>query len=229
MNEPHVAEPASAPPIRLDAIEARILGSLIEKQATTPDAYPLTLNAVVTACNQKSSRDPVSDHEPGEVGHALRELEGKGLVTGSLAARASRYAHRFDAGYNVTARQRALLGLLLLRGPQTINELFLRSERLATFADAGEVRDVVERLSTREPALVACIGRAHGQRDDRWMHLLCGPVSAVTPTTAPASDDDSGPISGPTLGERVARLEALVERLQADLAALRGDGSDATA
>lgn len=227
MNEPHAAETASAEPIRLDAIEARILGSLIEKQATTPDAYPLTLNAVVTACNQKSSRDPVSDHEPGDVGHALRELEGKGLVTGSLAARASRYAHRFDAGYNVTARQRALLGLLLLRGPQTINELFSRSERLATFADAGEVRDVIERLSTREPALVACVGRASGQRDDRWMHLLCGPVSTVEPTAASATPFESGPSSGSSLGERVARLEALVERLQADLTALRGSGSDA--
>ena len=220
-------EAQAAPvPILLDAIEARILGSLIEKQATTPDAYPLTLNAVVTACNQKSSRDPVSDHEPGEVGHALRELEGKGLVTGSLAARASRYAHRFDAGYNVTTRQRALLGLLLLRGPQTIHELFVRSERLATFADAAEVREVVERLSTREPALVACVGRAAGQRDDRWMHLLCGPVSAVEPSVAGTTPGESAASSGASLAERVARLEALVERLHADLDDLRGNGSD---
>lgn len=221
MIEPQASGESSPVPILLDAIEARILGSLIEKQATTPDAYPLTLNAVVTACNQKSSRDPVSEHEPGEVGHALRELEGKGLVTGSLAARASRYAHRFEVAYNVTTRQRALLGLLLLRGPQTINELFLRSERLASFADAGEVRDVVERLSTRDPSLVACVGRASGQRDDRWMHLLCGPVTAVEPT-ATSSPDATTQGATASLAERVARLEALVDALQAELVALRG-------
>lgn len=221
MSEPHGSASGSAVPILLDAIEARILGSLIEKQATTPDAYPLTLNAVVTACNQKSSRDPVTEHEPGEIGHALRELEGKGLVTGSLAARASRYAHRFELGYNVTTRQRALLAMLLLRGPQTVNELFLRSERLATFADAGEVREVVERLSTRDPALVACVGRASGQRDDRWMHLLCGPVTSVEPTAATSHDAPATSGATASLAERVDRLDALVEALQADLATLR--------
>ncbi|MBN8481094.1 MAG: YceH family protein [Xanthomonadales bacterium] len=211
---------AATPAAPLSAIEARILGSLIEKQATTPDAYPLTLNAVVTACNQKSNREPVSDYEPGEVGHALRELEGRGLVAGSLAARASRYAHRFDAGYHVTARQRAVLGLLLLRGPQTLNELLQRSERLAEFADAGEVREVVERLATREPALVACVGRAPGQREDRWMHLLCGPVVAVA-----ASAPGAAPVTGhaATLAERVTRLEAIVATLEAELAAMRGE------
>ena len=211
------ASPAPAIPL-LAPVEARILGSLIEKQATTPDAYPLTLNAVVTACNQKTSREPVSDYEAGEVGHALRELEGRGLVAGSLAARASRYAHRFDAGYHVTARQRVLLGLLLLRGPQTLNELFQRSERLAEFADAGELRDVVDRLATREPALVTCVGRAPGQREDRWMHLLSGPVEAVAPTPAPL---DPPPDHAPSLAARVTRLEAVVAALEAELAALR--------
>ena len=213
------ARPGPAMPAPLAAIEARILGSLIEKQATTPDAYPLTLNAVVTACNQKTSREPVSDYEAGEIGHALRELEGRGLVAGSLAARASRYAHRFDAGYHVTARQRAVLGLLLLRGPQTLNELLQRSDRLAPFADVGELRDVVERLVSREPALVACIGRAPGQREDRWMHLLCGPVEAVAPT--PASHDPA-PDQAPSLAARVARLEAVVAALEAAVASMRG-------
>ncbi len=217
MSDDTVRTAAMPPP--LAAIEARILGSLIEKQATTPDAYPLTLNAVVTACNQKTSREPVSDYEAGEVGHALRELEGRGLVAGSLAARASRYAHRFDAGYHVTARQRAVLGLLLLRGPQTLNELLQRSERLAEFADAEELREVVERLATREPALVACIGRAAGQREDRWMHLLCGPVQTVAPSPAAPESPTDEPMS---LAARVARLEAVVAALEADLARLRG-------
>ncbi len=209
------ATPADPRPIQLDAIEARILGCLIEKQATTPDSYPLTLNAVVLACNQKSNRDPTMDLEAGEVGHALRQLEGKGLVTGSLAARASRYAHRFDAGYNVTSRQRALLGLLLLRGPQTLNELYVRSERLAEFADADEVRNVLDRLASVEPAFVVCLPRASGQREDRWMHLLCGPVEARPASPAPAH------AAGASIAERVARLEALVDVLHEELAALR--------
>lgn len=205
--------------IPLDAIEARILGSLIEKQATTPDTYPLTLNAVVAACNQKSNRDPATDFEAGDVGHALRQLEGKGLVTGSLSARTSRYAHRFDGGYNVTARQRALLGLLLLRGPQTLNELYVRSERLADFPDAEEVRTVLERLATRSPALVTRLGRAAGQREDRYMHLLCGPVSPDMLASATASNTTNE--SRGTLAERVAQLESQLADLQAEVAELR--------
>lgn len=206
--------------IQLDAIEARILGSLIEKQATTPDTYPLTLNAVVAACNQKSNREPTTDFEAGEVGHALRQLEGKGLVHGSLSARTSRYAHRFDAGYNVTARQRALLGLLLLRGPQTLNELYVRSERLADFPDAEEVRTVLERLAARSPALVTRLGRAAGQREDRYMHLLCGPVSPEM-YAHPASSASAHEPRSSGLTERVAQLESLVAALQGEVAELR--------
>lgn len=208
---------AVALPIQLDAIEARILGSLIEKQATTPDAYPLTLNAVVSACNQKSNRDPPMELEPGEVGHALRQLEGKGLVTGSLASRASRYAHRFDAGYNVTSRQRALLGLLLLRGAQTLNELYVRSERLADFPDTDEVRSVLDRLAAITPAFVVRVPRASGQREDRYMHLLCGPVDISEHRVVAVS----APESRGGLGERVAHLEARVDALHIELAELR--------
>ncbi|HQV72895.1 MAG TPA: YceH family protein, partial [Dokdonella sp.] len=206
--------------------EARILGSLIEKQATTPDAYPLTLNAVVAACNQKSSRDPISQYEPGEVGHALRQLEGKGLVSGTLSARASRYAHKFETGYHVTTRQRALLALLMLRGPQTLNELYSRSERLADFPDADEVRTVLERLASRAPALVVRLQRAAGQREDRYMHLLCGTVS---PDTA-MQLVDSPERPAPGLSERVSQLESLVAQLQeviAELQARPGNGGPA--
>ena len=204
--------------IELEAIEARILGCLIEKQATTPDAYPLTLNAVVAACNQKSNRDPTTAYEPGEIGHALRQLEGKGLVAGTLSARASRYAHRFENGYGVTTRQRALLALLMLRGPQTLNELFSRSERLADFPDADEVRTVLDRLASRMPALVVRLHRAPGQREDRYMHLLCGPV---TMDAAMAADADAPTRAGGGLGERVAQLESLVAQLQEVVAELQ--------
>ena len=209
--------------IELEDIEARILGSLIEKQVTTPDAYPLTLNAVVAACNQKTNRDPMTHYEAGEVGHALRQLEGKGLVSGSLSARASRYAHRFETSYNVTLRQRALLALLLLRGPQTLNELTTRSERLADFPDAEEVRSVLERLASRIPAMVVRLHRAPGQREERYMHLLCGPVSM----DAAMASTESNPATTPGLGERVSQLESLVAQLQevvAELQARPGHG-----
>ena len=203
--------------IELEAIEARILGSLIEKQATTPDAYPLTLNAVVSACNQKSSREPMSHYEPGAVGHALRQLEGKGLVTGTLSARASRYAHKFETGYNITSRQRTLLALLMLRGPQTLNELFSRSERLSDFPDADEVRSVLDRLASRTPAMVVRLHRAPGQREDRYMHLLCGPVSL----DAAMSISDLPEKSTGGLTERVSQLESLVAQLQEVIAELQ--------
>lgn len=201
--------------IELEAIEARILGCLIEKQATTPDAYPLTLNAVVSACNQKSNRHPMTHYEPGEVGHALRQLEGKGLVTGTLSARASRYAHRFELGYNVTLRQRALLALLMLRGPQTLNELYSRSERLSDFTDTDEVHSVLDRLASRAPALAVRLHRAPGQREERYMHLLCGPVSM----DAAIDDAPDKPTSG--LVERVNQLESLVAQLQEVIAELQ--------
>lgn len=211
--------PPAATPAPLDAVQARILGCLVEKQATTPDVYPLTLNAVVAACNQKTNREPVSDYDAGTVGHALRELEGRGLVTGSLAARASRYAHRFDAGYGITPRQRALLAVLMLRGAQTANELLTRCERLADFGGADEVREVLDRLATREPAFVVCIGRAAGQREDRWMHLLCGPVDVAEALSAHASA--RADTTQETLAVRVERLESLVESLQVELGNLR--------
>ena len=179
-------ETALAP---LSAIEARILGCLVEKQATTPEAYPLTANAVLMACNQKNNREPVLELEPGEVGHALREMEGKGLVRSVHGARAQRYEHRFATKWSVTARQQALLSVLLLRGPQTLAELHARSDRLAAPADLEEVRQTLERLMQRAPALVVKLGRAAGQREDRYMHLLCGPVFAAD--YAGAADDDA--------------------------------------
>lgn len=219
-----IDEGGSTPLLTLEPIEVRILGCLLEKQATTPDAYPLTLNAVVTACNQKSNREPVTHFEPGEVGHALRQLEGKGLVRGSLAARASRYAHCVDTTYNVTSRQRAVLCLLFLRGPQTLGELLTRSDRLGDFADLDDVRAVVERLCTREPALVVNMGRSAGQREDRYMHLLCGPVAASNPALAaqPASEADID------LVDRVAELEVLVAQLQDAVAALQASAGESS-
>lgn len=201
----------------LDAEEARVLGCLIEKESATPESYPLTQNATVTACNQKTSRVPVMKLDPGRVGQTLRKLEQRGLVKSDFGARATRYAHRANSILELTSGQRALIGLMLLRGPQTIAELYTRSERLHRFDDLDDVRYTLDRLAQRDAPLVVCLGRAPGQREDRFMHLLCGPVSAdqfapAASAAAPMSDDQSAELT-----ERVAELERRVEELEARL------------
>ncbi|MGH8030163.1 MAG: YceH family protein [Arenimonas sp.] len=202
----------------LSPIEARILGSLIEKQATTPESYPLTANALVVAGNQKTNREPVLELEPGEVGHALREMTGKGLVRIVDGARALRYEHRFASTYSITSRQQALLAVLLLRGPQTLAELHTRCERLAPFANTDEVRETLERLVQRTPTLVVNLGRGAGQREDRYMHLLCGPVSAGD---FAAAADEVAPSKRGDLEARLDALESEVATLRRELDALR--------
>lgn len=209
-------ETAPATPV-FSAVEARILGCLIEKEATTPEAYPLTVNSLVLACNQKTSREPVMALEPGEVGHSLRQMEQTRLVRIVDGARAQRYEHRFAASLSVTTAQQALLGLLLLRGPQTVAELLTRSERWHAFAGLDELRQVLERLIQRSPALVINIGRGPGQREDRYMHLLCGPVDPELLQSATRGNDT--PRSG--LEARVEALETSLESLRAELAELR--------
>ena len=200
---------------RLTATEARILGCLIEKEATTPDQYPLTENALTLACNQKTSRDPVMELSPGEVGHALRQLEPRQLVRSQHASRAQRWEHRFAQGYGVTAPQQATLCMLMLRGAQTLNEIFTRAERIGRFSDAEQVQHALERLAQRSPALVVRLPRAPGQREERWMHLLCGPVDVEALQSA-----ISRPVATSPASASLAALEARIEALEARIAAL---------
>jgi len=204
----------AVPLVVLDALEARVLGCLIEKAATTPDVYPLTLNAVQLACNQKSNRDPLMQAELGDVGHALHTLEQKKLVRQERGARAVRYEHTIDAALNLTARSRALIALLLLRGPQTQAELLTRSERLADFPDIESLDDTLQRLIARTPPLAQNVGRASGQRGDRYMHLLCGPVAIEAFAARSVALLPSGGESSDDLEARVAELERLVADLQ---------------
>lgn len=198
----------------LTPIEARVLGCLIEKEATTPEQYPLTENALVVASNQKTSRDPLMELSPGDVGHTLRQLEPRHLVRSVHGARAQRYEHRFSQAYGITTPQQAVLALLLLRGPQTLNELLTRSERLAKFADADDLRHTLERLATREPALAVRLPKAPGQREERYTHLLCGPVD-VEALAAAAATSAAAPAPGrAALEERIATLEARVATLE---------------
>jgi uncharacterized protein YceH (UPF0502 family) len=220
--------PVAAWPL-LDPIEARILGCLVEKAAITPEAYPLTENALVAACNQKTSREPVMQLEPGAVAHALRAMEGKGLVRVAPASqRALRYEHRFDAAYGTTARQRAVLCVMLLRGPQTIAELLARTERIGAFPGQDDVRDTLDRLAAREPPLVVCIGRAAGQREDRYMHLLCGDVDVEAFAAAAAASARSEGPARADLHVRIDGLEADLRELRAELADLRRRLDDST-
>lgn len=197
----------------LNTAEARLLGCLIEKEATTPETYPLTVNAAQTAANQKTAREPVMALDTGAVNHALRQLEQRGLARQVFSSRAERYEHRTAAFFSLPQQQVVLLGLLLLRGAQTVHELLARSERLFKFADTDDVRHHLERLIQRAPALVVQIPRGPGQREDRYMHLLAGPVDvAAIAARLPAS---------PSGEPATAEMETRITALEAEVAALR--------
>jgi len=201
----------------LTASEARALGCLIEKEAATPEAYPLTVNATHVAANQKTARDPVMALTPGEVHHALRQLEAKGLAKQTFSSRAERFEHRTGASLGLPGPQVTLVGLLLLRGAQTAHELLARSERTGHFADVEGVRHHLDRLIQRTPALAVRIPRGPGQREDRYMHLLSGPVdiSALSERKSSRQEPDA---SG--LEDRVVALEEDVAALREQVAEL---------
>ncbi|WP_054310359.1 DUF480 domain-containing protein [Mesorhizobium sp. 1M-11] len=197
----------------LTPAEARVLGCLIEKKELTPDVYPMTSNALVAAANQKTSRDPVMALEMVEIMRTLSTLQAKGLVRQQFASRVERYEHLMAQKFSLTRNQTALIGLLLLRGPQTVYELQARAERMANFADADAVRGELDMLIGRRPPLVKEIGRAPGQREDRFAHLLSGDVevSAVVATSrAPG-------VASPAVSE----LEERVRLLEEEVAALK--------
>ncbi|WP_431793053.1 YceH family protein [Xanthomonas oryzae pv. oryzae] len=204
----------------LDTAQARVLGCLIEKEATTPDAYPLTVNAAQVAANQKTAREPVLNLQTGVVHHALRQLENLGLVRQQFCSRAERYEHRLGSVLDLTRQQVALIGLLL-RGPQTLGELYARSERLARFADTDDVRHHLDRLIER--GLAAQLPRASGQREDRYAHLLSGEldVEALQAATARAAQGARSGSDTSELEARVQSLEATVADMQDALAALQ--------
>lgn len=205
----------------LSAAEARILGCLIEKQATTPEAYPLTLNALVLACNQKTSRDPLMNLTQGAVGQGLRSLEERGFVKLVMGSRADRWEHRIDKALELVAPQVTLLGLLLLRGPQTTGELLARSGRQYEFDDTQQVQHHLERMIGRQ--LVVQVGRQAGQREDRYAQLLGDPEQLQAQLLERAQRPE------PSTGDSTQRLEALEARisvLEARLAMLENDAAE---
>ncbi len=199
----------------LTPLEARLLGVLIEKEKTTPDAYPLTLNSLTAGCNQKTSRDPVMTVGESEIQAALDDLRGRLLVleTYGASGRVLRYAHNFGKCYGLPAASVALLAILMLRGAQTVSELRANCERLYRFDDTSTVEAYLEELGARESgALVRKQPKQPGSREHRWVHLLCGEV----PQPAEAEEDRQAD----ELQARVERLEQEVRELRAELRAL---------
>jgi uncharacterized protein YceH (UPF0502 family) len=199
----------------LNAVEARVLGCLIEKKETTPDVYPLTPNAAHAAANQKTARDPIMSLGPVEVHRALNQLEQKGLARHAFSSRAERYEHRVQQQLGLSPQQVALLGLLILRGPQTAYELLARSERMSSLGSVEEVREHLESLIQRQPALAALLARQPGQREERYAHLLCGPVVEATPAASRA-------YAQPASAELEARVQALEEQVAKLMAEVEG-------
>src|SRR6202790_1714201 len=203
----------------LTEIEARVLGSLIEKELTTPAYYPLSLNALVNACNQKSNRDPYMNLDEAAVEEALRSLNQKELAgpADNMESRVKKYEHRLQEAFNFTRHEIAVLCELLLRGPQTPGELRGRAERLHSFDDLGIVQSTLQRLMKREPPLVTVLPRQPGTKEARYAHLLSGEVEVPTL-------DSVGGVAAPSsanTGERIARLEDQVENLQSEISDLK--------
>jgi uncharacterized protein len=209
----------STEPIVLNAAQARVLGALMEKEATTPDYYPLSLNALANACNQRSNREPVMDLTEDEVRDALAGLQQHRLAGPARGAdsRVTKYEHWLGEAFNFSRAETALLCVLLLRGPQTPGELRGRTERIHKFVEIGDVLGGLQRLMERTPALVAVLARQPGTKESRYAHLLSGEVSAApVAAAAQASTEDRS-----VLEERIVELESNVAALRNELAALR--------
>ena len=217
-----------------DAAELRVLGCLIEKRRTTPDAYPLSVNSLRLACNQSTNRDPVVDYDEHMVLDALERLGRRGwtrLASGA-GSRSRKYRHLFDEALELSDDELSMLAVLMLRGPQTPGELKQRTDRLHPFADLLAVEDTLLRLIDRE--LVASLPRRPGQKEQRYVQLLDGgedgePVAAVAPVSTPAHGDPLAAEAAPVafvaspLEERVDSLERQVAELSAELRALRAE------
>jgi uncharacterized protein len=202
-------------PRTLDPVEVRILGSLMEKQLTTPEYYPLTLNALVAASNQKSNREPVMDLTEQEVERALNRLQDEKLIWRVMGGRAVRFDHNADTVWHLQRREKALLTLLFLRGPQTSGELRGRSDRLQTFESVAEVEDILRDMASHSEPLVRQLARRPGQKEERWAHTVGGAIVEDAQTGV------SVPHAGEPLAVRVQTLEEQMATLVAELRELK--------
>lgn len=217
---PATIVPGTAMDFVLNEIEARVLGALMEKEITTPDYYPLSLNSLVNACNQKNNREPVMNLEESSVREALDSLQSKRLAGPASGAdsRVAKYEHRSAEVFNFTRGEAGVICVLLLRGPQTPGELRGRTERMHRFDGLDEVHSTLQRLTQRDPSLVKMLPRQPGTKESRYVHLLSGDVPDVVPERA---GDASGPIAdrgdgSPSLQEDIAALRNELAELKAE-------------
>ena len=210
----------------LTPLEARVLAVLVEKQATVPDTYPLSLNALLSGCNQKTARDPVLEASVADVLAAVDGLKSMSLVFETSGGRVSKYEHNAGRGINVDAAAVALLAVLMLRGPQTVAELRANAERLHHFADIAAVETALQALADRYPPRALLLARAPGAREPRWAHLLCGEVQMTAAREATGASDEDAISVGELVvlkaelrrqGDELATLRALVQRMAAEL------------
>ena len=201
----------------LTEIQARVLGCLMEKKETTPDQYPLTLNALRNACNQKSSRYPVTSYTEGEVGHTLRQLESLKLVREVWGSRVAKYEHHVAKALNIHSKGIALICTLMLRGSQTLGELKTHTHRMFEFDDLDDVHFALKSLMEHEPALVVDLPKQPGQKEGRYAHLLCGEDAIEKMSSAPASAIRASTQSN-ELETRVQNLESELTDLKKRLA-----------
>src|SRR5690242_5883248 len=209
----------------LDAVETRVLGALIEKEITTPDYYPLSLNALVNACNQKSNRDPVMELDESSVRTALRSLDDKALARSAVAgdSRVAKYEHQLPEAFNFTRPEMAVLCELMLRGPQTPGELRGRASRLHPFEDLSAVHSALQRLMHRDPPLAKLLARQPGTKEARYAQLLSGDV----PDGASAPDAPESPVQtasssrGHAADDRLAPIEEEIAAIKNEIAQLK--------
>jgi len=202
----------------LDQNEARVLGSLVEKEITTPEYYPLSLNALLHACNQKSNRDPVMDLDEGAVRKALDGLDRQGLAgaISTVDSRVTKFEHRLQGVFNFDRRETAVLTVLLLRGPQTPGELRARTERMHPFGDLDEILGALRRLMEREPPLAKMLARQPGTKEARYAHLLSGDVDSWE-----LVQDSQASAEGTSNSDRIGRLETEFASLRSEVAELK--------
>lgn len=208
----------------LTALEGRVLGVLVEKQHTVPDTYPLTLNALAAGCNQKTARAPVMAVTEAEILTAIDGLKSLSLVMEGSSSRVPRFEHNMKRVLGMPDQSVALLTVLLLRGPQTAAELRLNAARLHAFADISSVEAFLEEMAESDPPAVVKLPRTPGERESRWMHLLCGEVTQADMPQSGAGDEGIAPsefealkAEQKRLADQVSRLQALVEQMAGEL------------
>jgi len=208
--------------LQLSEAEVRVLGALVEKETTTPDYYPLSLNALVNACNQKSNRDPVMTLDEDAVRQALRSLSEQALVRSAGGdSRVAKFEHRLNELYNFHRHEIAVLCVLLLRGPQTPGELRNRAERMHAFEDLEAVHSALHHLMRREPPLAKILPRQPGTKESRYMHLLSGDAAPAEQVQTQHAAEMREPVGNARDGERIAQLESEIVELRRELETLK--------